>query len=79
MRDKSIELFRCTMMLFIVVLHVFSYVGLGHTWLPRLCTTGVVGFVFITGYFGLRPRARVSSAKVGCLARRGWQVKRASA
>lgn len=24
-------------------------------------------------------RARVSSAKVGCLARRGWQVKRASA
>ena len=25
------------------------------------------------------PRARVSSAKVGCLARRGWQVKRASA
>lgn len=27
----------------------------------------------------LEPRARVSSAKVGCLARRGWQVKRASA
>ena len=25
------------------------------------------------------PRARVSSAKVGCLARRGWQVKRVSA
>ena len=41
-------------MMGIVTLHLFSYAGMGHHWIPRLCTSCVVGFVFISGYFGVK-------------------------
>lgn len=53
-RNSAIEIYRVLLMLGIVVLHEYSYVGMGHNWLPRLFHTCVVGFVFISGYYGVK-------------------------
>lgn len=54
MRNSAIEIYRVLLMMGIVTIHLFSHVGMGHHWIPRLCTTCVVGFVFISGYFGIK-------------------------
>lgn len=53
-RNSAIEIYRVLLMLGIVVIHQYSYVGWGHHWIPRLLTSCVVGFVFISGYYGVR-------------------------
>ncbi len=53
-RNSAIEIYRVVLMLGIVALHEYSYVGMGHNWVPRLLTSCVVGFVFISGYYGVK-------------------------
>lgn len=55
-RDVSIEFYRCLCMLAVVLLHALDQGGYaeGHRGLDNLMTPGVVGFVFISGWFGIR-------------------------
>lgn len=53
-RNSAIEIYRVLLMLGIVIIHEYSYVGLGHNWVARLLTSCVVGFVFISGYYGVK-------------------------
>lgn len=52
-RIDSIELFRCLLMYGIVLLHCVQRIG-GMEWAVGLLLPCVSGFVFITGWFGLR-------------------------
>lgn len=55
-RDASIELFRCLCMFGVVLLHALDQGGYAdaHRGLDNLMTPSVVGFVFISGWFGIR-------------------------
>ena len=54
MRDPRIELYRCLHTLGIVILHVIGFYGKEWHWLSSAFVWCVPGFVFITGYFGLK-------------------------
>lgn len=56
MRDPRIELFRCVCMFGVVLLHALTQGGYAdaHRGLDNLMTPSVVGFVFISGYFGIK-------------------------
>ena len=60
MRDSRIELFRCACMFGVVLLHALTQGGYAdaHRGLDNLMTPSVVGFVFISGYFGIKCRLR---------------------
>lgn len=51
-RDPSIELFRCLLMYGIVLLHCWHHCGVGF-WCVSIVRPCLVGFVFISGWFGL--------------------------
>ena len=55
-RNVRIEFFRCFCMFGIVLIHALGQGGYAgeHRWLGRLFTPSVVGFIFISGYFGMR-------------------------
>lgn len=53
MRDARIELYRCLMMFGICLLHSVSQGGYGNVYLARALCSCVVGFVVITGWFGI--------------------------
>lgn len=53
-RNASIEVFRCVLMFGIVLLHCCSQGPLKIMAPYRLCMSCVTGFVFISGYFGIR-------------------------
>lgn len=55
-RDASIELYRCLCMFAVVLLHALDQGGYAecHRGLDNLMMPGVVGFVFISGWFGIR-------------------------
>lgn len=52
-RNYGVELLRNLLMLGIVALHTLCYVGKGMSPAAHLCESCVVGFVFISGYFGI--------------------------
>ena len=56
MRDVRIELYRCLCMAGVVMLHALTQGGYAdaHRGLDNLMTPSVVGFVFISGYFGIK-------------------------
>lgn len=56
MRDSRIELYRCLCMFGVVLLHSLTQGGYAdaHRGLDNLMTPSVVGFVFISGWFGIR-------------------------
>lgn len=60
MRDPKIELFRCLCMFGVVLLHSLTQGGYAdaHRGLDNLMTTSVVGFMFISGYFGIKCRVK---------------------
>ncbi len=60
MRDARIELFRCICMLGVVFLHALTQGGYAesHRGLDNLMVPSVVGFVFISGYFGIRCKVK---------------------
>lgn len=60
MRDTRIELFRCACMFGVVLLHALTQGGYAdaHRGLDNLMTPSVVGFVFISGYFGIKCRVK---------------------
>lgn len=55
-RDARVELFRCVSMFGIVLIHALGQGGYAgdHRFLIRLFTPCVVGFIFISGYFGIK-------------------------
>ena len=53
-RDANIELYRCLLTFGIVILHTIGFYGKGWHWLSSAFVWCVPGFVFITGYFGVR-------------------------
>lgn len=54
-RTPSVEVLRILMMLGIVACHVIGQGGHdNHLGIDRICGCGVVGFMFISGYFGIR-------------------------
>ncbi len=53
-RNAAIEVFRLGMMFGIVLLHVITKTGHCHRGLDNLLSPCVLGFVFISGYFGIR-------------------------
>ena len=60
MRAPRIELFRCACMFGVVLLHSLTQGGYAdaHRGLDNLMTPSVVGFVFISGYFGIKCRVK---------------------
>ena len=59
-RNASIELYRCLCMAGVVLLHSLTQGGYaeGHRGLDNLMVPSVVGFVFISGYFGIGCRLK---------------------
>lgn len=53
-RDANIELYRCLLTFGIVILHVIGFYGKEWHWLSSMFVWCVPGFVFITGYFGIK-------------------------
>ena len=53
MRDSRIEFYRCLMMFGICLLHSVSQGEYGNVYLDRALCSCVVGFVVITGWFGV--------------------------
>ena len=55
-RNASIEFYRCLCMAGVVLLHALTQGGYaeGHRGLDNLMVPSVVGFVFISGYFGIK-------------------------
>lgn len=53
-RNAAIEFFRLCMMFGIVLLHAITKTGYCHRGLDNLLSPCVLGFVFISGYFGIR-------------------------
>lgn len=60
LRDGRIELFRCTMMFGVCLLHALDQGGYAdaHRGLDNLMTPCVDGFLFISGYYGIRLRLK---------------------
>ena len=52
-RNGGVELMRILLMMGIVALHTLCYIGKGLSPAAHLCESCVVGFVFISGYFGI--------------------------
>lgn len=65
MRDSRIELYRCLCMFGVVLLHALDQGGYAdaHRGLDNLMTPSVVGFIFISGWFGIRFKLK-SAAKL---------------
>lgn len=59
-RNVNIELFWCVCMFGVVLLHSLTQGGYAdaHRGLDNLMTTSVVGFMFISGYFGIKCRVK---------------------
>lgn len=59
-RDVRIELFRCVCMFGVCLLHALGHGGYvdAHRGLDNLMCSSVVGFVFISGWFGIKLTAR---------------------
>ena len=59
-RNASIELFRCACIFGVCLLHALEQGGYAgpHRGLDNLMMPSVVGFVFISGWFGIRLTAR---------------------
>ena len=53
-RDGNIEVYRVTLMFGIVSLHCLTAGEYNKPWLSNILLSCVNGFVFITGYFGLK-------------------------
>lgn len=53
-RDNNIELFRALLMLGICVLHAITMCGHPNQWLSGPLSACVDGFVFISGYYGVK-------------------------
>lgn len=53
-RDASVEIYRCFLMFGIVLLHVICQGGYCQRGIDRILLSCVDGFVFISGYYGLR-------------------------
>ncbi|MEG2414665.1 MAG: hypothetical protein RSB74_01935, partial [Kiritimatiellia bacterium] len=53
-RNSSIELYRVCLMFGICLLHTVTFDGSNCRWLTNILLSCVVGFVFISGYYGLR-------------------------
>ncbi len=53
-RDASIEVYRCCLMFGICLLHAIGFSGNLHPWFTNMLVACVDGFVFISGYFGIR-------------------------
>ena len=53
-RDPGVELLRCVLMFTICLYHVLVFSPHHYTWLIHLLLVGVVGFVFITGWYGVK-------------------------
>ena len=54
MRNKNLEVYRVALMFGICFLHCVSQGGHVRTWLANILLSCVDGFVFISGYFGIR-------------------------
>ena len=52
-REGSIELYRCLLMFGICLLHAINFGGYGSRWMANMLAPCVVGFVFISGWFGI--------------------------
>ena len=53
-RNSSVEIYRCVLMFGIVLLHVICQGGYCQRGIDRLLLSCVDGFVFISGYYGIR-------------------------
>ena len=53
-RDGAVELYRVALMYGICLLHTVNFGGYQKWWLANVLYTCVVGFVFISGWFGIR-------------------------
>lgn len=66
MRNSAIELLRVIMMLGIVACHVIGQGGHdNHLGIDRICGCGVVGFMFISGYYGMKCSVKRISRLLG--------------
>lgn len=54
MRDNRVELYRVALMVGIVLLHTNAHATVCYPWLGCLLMFCVTGFVFISGYYGIR-------------------------
>ena len=66
-RDASIELFRCLCMFGVCLLHALDQGGYAdpHRGLDNLMTPSVVGFLFISGWFGVKLKLRSLAKLIG--------------
>jgi len=53
-RNPAIELYRVMLMFGICVLHSITQCGHNIPWIANILLSCVVGFVFITGWFGVK-------------------------
>ena len=54
-RDGNVELLRLVLMFFICMIHAVGYVDARWChWLTNVSFVGVLGFVLISGFYGLR-------------------------
>lgn len=70
-RDLNIELMRLVLMYLICMIHAVGYVpARWDHWLTNICFMGVLGFVLISGYFGIRfswmKALKLEGVGVGC-------------
>ena len=70
-RDGNIELMRLVLMFFICMIHAVGYVDARWChWLTNISFVGVLGFVLISGYYGMRfsvaKVVRLEGVAVGC-------------
>ena len=54
MRNSSIDIYRCLLMLGICMLHAMAQAGHNVPWVANLLSWCVTGFAFISGWFGIR-------------------------
>ena len=66
-RDASIELFRCLCMFGVCLLHALDQGGYAdpHRGLDNLMAPSVVGFIFISGWFGVKLKLRSLAKLIG--------------
>ena len=72
-RDGNVELLRLVLMFFICMIHAVGYVDARWChWLTNVSFVGVLGFVLISGYYGMRfsvaKVVRLEGVAVGCAA-----------
>lgn len=52
-RSECVDLLRAVFMFAICMIHTVGFSGSTSRWLSNICLSGVVGFVFISGWYGL--------------------------